>query len=94
MVSANVPRAFTGVYEFGGLQPDTLHTVSVRADGDATALEVRTLPDAVTSELDRSFNVLLASCFHQAEDRGGLAGEIVSRLRATSKPHLTILAGD
>jgi hypothetical protein len=92
--AANVPRAFTGVYEFSGLQPDTLHKVSVRAGGDNATLEVRTLPDAVTSELDRSFNVLLASCFHQAEDRGGLAGEIVWQLRATSKPHLTILAGD
>jgi hypothetical protein len=95
MLPASVPRAFTGVYEFTGLQPDTLHEIAARAGGDnAAPLEVRTLPDAVTSQLDRSFNVLLASCFHQAEDRGGLAGEIVSRLRATSKPHLTILAGD
>jgi hypothetical protein len=94
MLPANVPRAFTGVYEFTGLQPDTPHRVAVRADAAATELDVRTLPDAVTSELDRSFNVLLASCFHQAEDRGGLAGIVVSQLKATSKPHLTILAGD
>lgn len=91
---ANVPRAFTGVYEFAGLQPDTLHTVSVEAGGMRAALEVRTLPDAVPFQLDRSFNVLLVSCFHQAEDRGGLAGTIVSQLKATSKPHLTIMAGD
>ena len=38
--------------------------------------------------------MLLVSCFHQAEDRRGLAGTIVSQLKATSKPHLTILAGD
>jgi hypothetical protein len=38
--------------------------------------------------------VLLVSCFHQAEDRGGLAGIIVSQLKAAAKPHLTILAGD
>jgi hypothetical protein len=91
---ADVPRAFTGVYEFSSLQPDTLHTVSVEADNESASLEVRTMPRAVASQLDRSFNVLLVSCFHQAEDRGGLAGTIVSQLKATSKPHLTILAGD
>jgi hypothetical protein len=95
MLPANVPRAFIGIYEFTGLQPDTLHKIVVRANGAAAEpLEVRTLPGTVTSQLDRSFNVLLASCFHQAEDRGGLAGIIVSQLKATSKPHLTILAGD
>lgn len=91
---ADVPRAFTGVYEFTNLRHDTLHTVSVEAGDAAASLEVRTLPDAIPSQLDRSFNVLLASCFHQAEDPGGLAGRIVSQLKATSKPHLTILAGD
>lgn len=91
---SNVPRAFTGVYEFTGLQPDTLHNVSVTAGNDVAFLEVRTMPAAVPFQLDRSFNVLLVSCFHQAEDRGGLAGTIVSQLKATSKPHLSILAGD
>jgi hypothetical protein len=91
---ANIPRAFTGVYEFDGLEPDRLYTVSVEANGERVALETRTLPAAVPFQLDRSFNVLLVSCFHQAEDRGGLAGTIVSQLKATSKPHLTLLAGD
>lgn len=92
---ADVQRAFTGVYEFAGLKPDTFYRVNVKADGhDESVLETKTLPDSVTKQLDRSFNVLLVSCFHQAEDRGGLAGTIVSQLKSTSKPHLTILAGD
>ena len=90
-----VQRAFTGVYEFAGLTPDTSYRVRVAADGaEPATLETRTLPDSVPTQLDRSFNVLLVSCFHQAEDRGGLAGTIVSQLKAHSKPHLTILAGD
>jgi len=90
----NVPRAFTGVYEFRGLAPDTFHRVSVNSGGETATLETKTLPESVSTQLDRSFNLLLVSCFHQAEDRGGVAGTIVSQLKATAKPHLTILAGD
>jgi hypothetical protein len=87
-------RAFTGVYELTGLQADTFYQIAVTSEGNTTTLQTRTLPRSVTTQLDRSFNVLLVSCFHQAEDRGGLAGTIVSQLKATSQPHLTILAGD
>jgi hypothetical protein len=90
----NTPRAFTGVYEFSGLTPDTLYRIAVRADEQSTTLETRTLPDSVTTQLDRTFNVLLVSCFHQAEDRGGLASIIVEQLKSTSLPHLTLLSGD
>jgi hypothetical protein len=90
----NTPRAFTGVYEFSGLTPDTLYRIAVRADEQSTTLETRTLPDSVTTQLDRTFNVLLVSCFHQAEDRGGLASTIVEQLKSTSLPHLTLLSGD
>ena len=90
----DTPRAFTGVYEFSGLTPDTLYRILVQAGNETRTLEVQTIPDAVTSQLDRSFNVLLVSCFHQAEDRGGLASTIVSQLKATSLPHMTLLAGD
>ena len=89
-----IARAFTGVYEFTGFLPDSLHTVAVEAGDAGAAVEVRTLPAAVPTELDRTFNVLLVSCFHAAEDRGGLAGRIVAHLKASSKPHLTLLAGD
>lgn len=89
-------RAFTGVYEFTGLSPDTYHTITVKADGRPKPIEIRirTLPDHVPASLDGSFNVLLVSCFHQHEDPSGLAGTIVSRLKAISKPHLTLLMGD
>lgn len=91
---ATVPRAFTGVYEFARLQPDTTYEVRVTGGGESKSLTTHTLPASVPTQLDRSFNVLLISCFHQAEDRAGLAGTIVSQLKATAKPHLTILAGD
>ena len=88
------PRVFAGVYEFTGLNPDTFHSVSVDADGVPAHLEVRTLPASVPTQIDRSFNVLLVSCFHQAEDRGGLAGIVVSQLKSSSSPDLTLLLGD
>jgi hypothetical protein len=89
-----VPRAFTGVYEFAGLQPDTVHTIRVESEGETATLETRTLPDAVPDGFNGQFNVLLVSCFHQAEDRGGLGGIVVSQLKSTFKPHLTLLMGD
>jgi hypothetical protein len=95
VLPGDVDRAFAGVYEFTGLQPDTVYWISLLADGhEMRLLEARTLPASVPSDLNQSFNVLLASCFHQAEDPGGLAGIIVSQLKAAAKPHLTILAGD
>ncbi|HSE37653.1 MAG TPA: hypothetical protein VLG74_10145 [Blastocatellia bacterium] len=90
----DVPRAFTGVYEFAGLQPDTLHAISVSADGIQQELSARTLPTEIPAGLDTWFNVLLVSCHHAAEDRCGLSGIIVSQLKALLKPHLTILSGD
>ncbi|HEX6386007.1 MAG TPA: hypothetical protein VF177_15160, partial [Anaerolineae bacterium] len=89
-----VPRAFTGVYEFDGLQPDTLHTVTVHANGDSQTLPARTLPAALPQGFDGWFNVLLVSCFHQAEDRAGRAGRLVSQLRAGARPDLIFLLGD
>lgn len=89
-----VPRTFTGVYEFAGLEPDTLHTISVSAGGSERELTARTLPGAIPTDLDRWFNVLLVSCHHSAEDRGGLSGIIVSQMSALVKPQLTIFAGD
>ena len=91
---ATPPRAFTGVYEFDGLTADTSYEITATVDGQTETLQTRTLPNAIPRELDRWFNVLLVSCFHQAEDRGGLAGTIVSQLSSISKPHLTFLGGD
>ena len=75
------PRAFTGVYEFAGLLPDTLHKIIVAADGIRESIETHTLPAQVPASLDGSFNVLLVSCFHQHEVPSGATGTIVSQLR-------------
>ena len=89
-----VARAFTGVYEFSGLTPDTPYAVTVHIGNTSQTLLTQTLPTAVPQGFDRWFNVLLVSCFHQAEDRAGRAGQLVSQLRAAAKPHLTFLMGD
>jgi len=88
------PRTFTGVYEFNGLDENTTYEITATIDGQTTTLWTRTLPREIPRDLDRWFNVLLVSCFHAAEDRSGLAGRVVSQLGATSRPHLTLLAGD
>ena len=64
-----VARVFTGVYEFPGLTPDTFYAITAEAGASRATLETRTLPAAVPTALDSWFNVLLVSCFHQAEDR-------------------------
>lgn len=89
-----IPRVFTGIYDFPGLTPDRRYAVSVQAEGESTSLETRTLPVAVPNTFDGWFNLLLVSCFHQAEDRGGLAGRIVSQLTGVWQPHLSVLMGD
>ena len=94
VASTELPRGFTGVYEFPELLPDTLYTITVQGGNQSATLETRTLPSAVPTDLDRWLNVLLVSCFHQAEDRQGLAGIIVSQLPAVARPHLTLLAGN
>ena len=94
VTSGELPRAFTGVYEFSGLLPDTLYTITVRTGNQSVTLETRTLPRTVPTAFDRWLNVLLVSCFHHSEDRQALAGIIVSQLQSVTKPHLTVLAGD
>lgn len=95
------PRVFAGVYEFQTLETgaalgsDTTYRIDLTVNGtEVRSIEVRTLPDQIPAILDGFFNVLLVSCFHQHEDRSGLAGTIVSQLGATFKPHMTLLMGD
>jgi hypothetical protein len=81
----------TGVYEFSGLDPETIHRVQVRV-GDADyseVLQARTLPAKLG---DEPFRVLLASCFAYETDRTGLASQLVTSLRP--QPDLTFLVGD
>ena len=94
LVGPQTPRAFTGVYEFQCVRPDTEYQVEVTAENLRKCLKARTLPSKVPVDLTRSFNVLLVSCFHQSQDRKGVAGQVVSGLKGCQKPHLTILAGD
>lgn len=93
---ARVARVFSGVYRFAGVRPDTVYRVEVRAGDEEspTVLTTRTLPERVPSAPGETFNVLLVSCFCQAEDRSGLAGDVVRQQAGVDRPHLTLLAGD
>jgi hypothetical protein len=97
MVAATTVRAFTGIFEFAGptIVPASAHRVEVKAsDGGHAGLDVRTLPAEVPTGLDRTFNVLLVSCFHRTEDREGLAGNLVAALPDALRPDVTLLLGD
>lgn len=89
---------FIGVFEISDLDPGTTYLVSVRAsmpDAAASAeLRTRTLLSSVPSLLDGTFNVLLASCFYQAEDKTGQAGVFAGQLNGAARPDLTLLLGD
>lgn len=89
---------FTGVFEISGLVPGRVYKVSVTASANgaitSTELRTKTLPSAIPDLLDGTFNVLLVSCFHHAEDKGGQAGLIASHLNSAARPDLTILLGD
>jgi hypothetical protein len=69
---------FTGVFEIDGLEPGRVYKVSVTAsaNGEITSAELRTktLPSRVPDLVDGTFNLLLVSCFRNAEDKGGRAG--------------------
>lgn len=94
MAAPAASRVFAGVYEFRGLQPGTAYIAGVQSGQDRASLSARTLPAEVPPSLRRPFNVLLVSCYHQAEDRSGLAGAIVSQLTGPLAPDLTLLMGD
>jgi hypothetical protein len=89
---------FTGLFEISGLEPGRIYkiTVTASANGAVTSAELRTktLPAGVPGLLDGTFNVLLVSCFHQAEDRGGRAGLLARELNSAARPDLTLLLGD
>lgn len=93
---------WTGVYEIAGdgaeaIAPGARYRVEVRergAGGRRARLEVRTLPAEVPGGLDRWFDVLLISCFHQAEDPTGRVGRLVTGLPAGRRPQLSLLMGD
>ncbi|PTR10776.1 PhoD-like phosphatase [Nitrosospira sp. Nsp5] len=89
---------FTGVFEIDGLQSGTAYKISLSASALGTTasaeLRTRTLPSSVPSVLESTFNVLLASCFYQGEDKAGLAGIFANQLNGAVRPDLTLLLGD
>ncbi len=89
---------FTAVFEIIGLEPGRAYKIGVTASADGTAtsaeLRTKTLPTVVPGLLDGTFNILLVSCFHNAEDRGGQAGLFARQLNSAARPDLTLLLGD
>lgn len=85
---------FTAVVEFSGLTPATPYQVGVTSSaGDAAELRTRTLPLSIPNAFEKPFNVLLASCFHQYEDKGQVAAAM-GGISGPRSPDLTLLMGD
>jgi len=84
---ARLPRAFVGTYELANLTPGRQYRVGVQLAGDAPrVLERRVLPAHVPSEADGGFDVLLASCFHRAENDAGALTRALRQLVASVRP--------
>lgn len=86
------PANHQAVVRLAAQGPDRPHRITIVAGGSRIERTVHTPPAEVPSTLDGSFNLLLASCYFQPEDAGGLLGTIVSQLPV--RPHMTLLAGD
>ncbi|HEY6772947.1 MAG TPA: hypothetical protein VI140_03170, partial [Oxalicibacterium sp.] len=82
----------SGVFELHGLQPTTRYEVTLRHGKETIVRTMQTLPAAVPASDDGSFNLLLLSCFHGAQDATGIAGRELATLKP--RPDFTILAGD
>jgi hypothetical protein len=91
-------RTFTGVFELAGedgVAPGVVHEIAVREPGrQADRLRLETLPSAIPAGPGGELRVMLVSCFHRAEDRGGLAGQVVAAMPEARRPHLSLLMGD
>ena len=94
LVSSSSPRAFTGVYEFTGLQPESSYTVKAQSGVQQASIEVRTLPNQLPTDSNTPFQVLLVSCYYQPEDRSELVSAVIGQLKGTFRPDLTLLLGD
>lgn len=96
MLAAGNACGYTGLYEFD-VPADSLNPfiVGVSVDGAPPVTEaLRAMPSAVPGGLERTFNVLLTSCFYWREDKEGMAGEVVDTLRREWNPDLGLLVGD
>ncbi|XXF78300.1 metallophosphatase [Myxococcaceae bacterium GXIMD 01537] len=96
LIAPGKPCGYTGLYEFA-VPPNNLgpFVVGVSVDGAPPVTEsLRLMPAAVPGGLDRSFNVLLSSCFYWREDKEGLAGSVLDSIRREWNPDLGLLVGD
>lgn len=83
---------YRGDFLLSGLVPGKPVTIELTAGAESVVRILRPLPASIPSEPQDRFTVLLASCFHQHEDKTGKAGRVVSNLRV--RPDLSIFAGD
>ena len=82
------------MYEFTGLQPESVYTVKVQSGVQQASIEVQTLPNQLPTDSSKPFHVLLVSCYYQPEDRSELVSAIIGQLKGTFRPNLTLLLGD
>ncbi len=82
----------SGVFEFRGLQSDSQYDITLAVGKERISRVFKTMPDQVPTTSDGSFNLLLLSCFHGAQDVSGNAGRALSTLKP--RPDLSIFAGD
>ena len=94
MHDGNEARAFTGVYEFVGLDPSTTYDVTAHCGGESVSRRVATLPTDIPAEGRGWFNILLVSCFHKTEAEAGVMERVIARIEREMKPSMTLLMGD
>ena len=87
-------RSFTGVFELTvPVAPGVPHRIAAHAAASSSpALVVRSVPNGIPT--GDWLRILLTSCYHQAEDRGGLAARACQNIPSAERPNLTLLMGD
>lgn len=93
LLRGSPPRVFAGVYEFRNVTPGT-HEIVVTAAGRERRLTVRTLPRELPESVDGWFNILLVSCYHEAEAERGVLDAALYEITREHPLHLSILLGD
>jgi hypothetical protein len=92
---AHGSRTFTGVFDLpvDPVLPGVSHRIAARVTGAGSrTLVMRSLPEAIPS--DDWLRILLASCYHQVEDRKGVAARTYQNVPPAERPDLTLLMGD
>lgn len=82
----------SGVFEFGELKPASQYNVELNVGTETISRLLKTLPAAIPAITKDSFNLMLLSCFHGAQDASSNGGRVLSMLKP--RPDLSIFAGD